>query len=64
MERDGCPPDGWCYNVIVRGFLRNNDASGAKQLLQEMFDRGFSADAHTRTLMGDLLSNDVMAILV
>ncbi|KAJ6674101.1 hypothetical protein OIU85_013042 [Salix viminalis] len=64
MERDGCPPDGWCYNVIVRGFLRNNDASQAKQLLQEMFDRGFSADAHTRNFMGDLLSNDGMAILI
>jgi pentatricopeptide repeat protein len=58
MERDGCPSDCCSYNVIVRGFLQNNGASRAEQLFQEMFDRGFSADALTRTLAADLLSKD------
>jgi pentatricopeptide repeat protein len=58
MERDGCPPDCCSYNVIVRGFLQSNSASRAEQLFQEMFDRGFSADALTRTLAADLLSKD------
>ncbi|KAJ6300725.1 hypothetical protein OIU76_021508 [Salix suchowensis] len=58
MERDGCPPDDCTYNVIVRGFLWNNGASRAEQLFQEMFDRGFYADAQTRTLVADLLCKD------
>jgi len=49
---------GCSYNVIVRGFLKNNGASRAEQLFQEMFDRGFSADALTRTLAADLSSKD------
>ena len=31
MEEDGCPPDVCSYNVIVWGFLQNNNASRAEQ---------------------------------
>jgi pentatricopeptide repeat protein len=58
MEEDGYSPDEWSYNVIIRGFLQHKDASRAVQLIGEMRDRGFFADAHTKALMVDLLSND------
>jgi pentatricopeptide repeat protein len=47
MEEDGCPPNEWSYNVIIRGFLRHRDESRAVQLIVEMRDRGFVADAGT-----------------
>ena len=47
MEEDGCPPNEWSYNVIIRGFLRHRDESRAVQLFGEMRDRGFVADAGT-----------------
>ena len=58
MEEDGYSPDEWSYKVIIRGFLQHKDASRAVQLIGEMRDRGFFADAHTKALMVDLLSND------
>jgi len=58
MEEDGYSPDEWSYNVIIRGFLQHKDASRAVQLIGEMRDKGFLADAHTKALVMDLLSND------
>ncbi|KAG6738644.1 hypothetical protein NC652_041249 [Populus alba x Populus x berolinensis] len=34
MEEDGCPPNEWSYNVIIRGFLRHRDESRAVQLIR------------------------------
>jgi pentatricopeptide repeat protein len=48
MEEDGCPPDEIFYHVIIRGFLQHKDESRAVQLIGEMRDRGFVADARTR----------------
>ncbi|KAI5555644.1 hypothetical protein BDE02_19G097100 [Populus trichocarpa] len=50
MEEDGYSPDEWSYNVIIRGFLQHKDASRAVQLIGEMRDKGFLADAHTKAL--------------
>jgi pentatricopeptide repeat protein len=47
MEDDGCPPDEFSYNVIIRGFLQHKDESRAVHLIGEMRDRGFIADAGT-----------------
>jgi pentatricopeptide repeat protein len=58
MEEKGCSPDGWIYNTIIRGFINNNEASRAMGLIQEMVERGFSADASTMELIVDLLSQD------
>jgi pentatricopeptide repeat protein len=49
MEGDGCPPDEFSYNVIIRGFLQHKDESRAAQLIGEMRDRGFVAEAGTTT---------------
>jgi pentatricopeptide repeat protein len=49
MEEDGCPPDEFSYNVIIRGFLQHKDESRAVHLIGEMRDRGFIADAGTTT---------------
>jgi pentatricopeptide repeat protein len=53
MEEDGCPPNEWSYNVIIRGFLRHRDESRAVQLIGEMRDRGCG----DHSLVEDLLSN-------
>ncbi|KAJ6329865.1 hypothetical protein OIU76_008650 [Salix suchowensis] len=45
MEEVGCPPDDISYHVIIRGFLHHKDESRAVQLIGEMRDRGFAADA-------------------
>ncbi|KAG6738019.1 hypothetical protein POTOM_059555 [Populus tomentosa] len=58
MEEDGCSPDEWSYNVIIRGFLQHKDASRVVQLIGEMRDKGFFADARTKALVMDLLSSD------
>ncbi|XP_057988959.1 putative pentatricopeptide repeat-containing protein At1g12700, mitochondrial [Hevea brasiliensis] len=47
MEKSGCVPNGCCYNVIIQGFLRHEDVAKATQLIDEMVDKGFSADATT-----------------
>ncbi|GAV92569.1 LOW QUALITY PROTEIN: PPR_1 domain-containing protein/PPR_2 domain-containing protein, partial [Cephalotus follicularis] len=36
MEDHGCLPDSYSYNTIIKGFLRNNYASKAMHLLDEM----------------------------
>ncbi|KAF2298367.1 hypothetical protein GH714_023304 [Hevea brasiliensis] len=47
MEKSGCVPNGCCYNVIIQGFLWHKDVAKATQLIDEMVDKGFSADATT-----------------
>jgi pentatricopeptide repeat protein len=58
MEEKGRSPDGWTYNIIIRGFINNKETSWAMGLIQEMVERGFSADASTMKLIIDLLSKD------
>ncbi|KAJ6871842.1 hypothetical protein NC651_031039 [Populus alba x Populus x berolinensis] len=62
MEEDGCTPDKCAYNVIIQGFLQHKDPSMARQLVEEMVNRGFSADAATRALLNDLPTNDIPAL--
>nr|XP_034921426.1 pentatricopeptide repeat-containing protein At1g12620-like isoform X1 [Populus alba] len=57
MEEDGCMPNYCSYNVIIRGFLLHKDTSKARKL-NEMVNRGFSADSDTKTLLGDLFPVD------
>lgn len=57
MEEDGCMPNFCSYNVIIRGFLLHKDTSKARKL-NEMVNRGFSADSATKTLLGDLFPID------
>ncbi|KAK9929511.1 hypothetical protein M0R45_026607 [Rubus argutus] len=58
MEGRGCSPDGWTYNIIIRGCINNNEISRAMGLIHQMVESGFSADAMTVELIIDLLSND------
>ncbi|KAG6775570.1 hypothetical protein POTOM_019047 [Populus tomentosa] len=62
MEEDGCMPNYCSYNVIIRGFLLHKDTSKARKL-NEMVNRGFSADSDTKTLLGDLFPVDGSAAL-
>ncbi|GAV63145.1 LOW QUALITY PROTEIN: PPR_1 domain-containing protein/PPR_2 domain-containing protein, partial [Cephalotus follicularis] len=41
MEDHGCLPDSYSYNTIIKGFLRNNYASKAMHLLDEMLSKDF-----------------------
>lgn len=47
MEEDGCFPNDFTFNTIIRGFIKNNEISGALVLAEQMKERGFSADAST-----------------
>ena len=58
MEERGCSPNVCTYNIIIRGFIENNEISRATALIQQMVERGFSADASTTELIIDLLSKD------
>jgi pentatricopeptide repeat protein len=63
MEEDGCMPGSCSYNVLLQGCLQHNDTSTVVQLIHEMADRGFYADAVTRTFLKDFLpGNDSPAI--
>ncbi|MFQ6641198.1 hypothetical protein Gotur_014992 [Gossypium turneri] len=55
MGDNDCLPNSCCYNVMIRGFLRNSYTSKATQLLMEMVGKGFSADIITATLFMDLI---------
>lgn len=57
-----CAPDKCAYNVIIQGFLQHKDPSMARRLVEEMVNRGFSADAATRALLNDLPTNDIPAL--
>ncbi|GAV63205.1 PPR_2 domain-containing protein [Cephalotus follicularis] len=58
MEDYGCVPNSCSYNTIIKGFFRNNDASIAMQLLEEMVNRGFSADVSTIEMILNLFTSD------
>jgi pentatricopeptide repeat protein len=58
MEDDGFLPDSCSYNVIIQGFLQNQDPSTAIQLIDEMVGRRFSADSSTFKMLLDLESHD------
>ncbi|VVA21007.1 PREDICTED: pentatricopeptide repeat-containing [Prunus dulcis] len=58
MEEKGCSPNGWTYNVIIRGFINNNETVRAMELIQQMVKGRFSADASTTELIIDLLCKD------
>uniref|UniRef100_A0A251UEP8 Putative pentatricopeptide repeat protein n=1 Tax=Helianthus annuus TaxID=4232 RepID=A0A251UEP8_HELAN len=47
MEVNGCLPDSFTYNVIVRELLKKNEPGEAEILLEEMINRGFMPDHAT-----------------
>ncbi|KAF2283099.1 hypothetical protein GH714_043422 [Hevea brasiliensis] len=51
IEEGGCLLDAYCYNVIIQGSLRHKDVPKALQLIDEMVDKGFFADATTTDLI-------------
>lgn len=55
MVDDGCPPNEYTYNIIIRGFLHGNDISKSLELVSVMTTNGFAADAHTTSVFVDLL---------
>ncbi|XP_021602790.2 putative pentatricopeptide repeat-containing protein At1g12700, mitochondrial [Manihot esculenta] len=61
MEKVGCLPNNCCYNIIIQGFLKHEDLPKASELINEMVDKGFSADAATTELIVHLsLNNDLI----
>jgi pentatricopeptide repeat protein len=58
MEDNGFLPDSCSYNVIIQGFLKNQDSSTAVQLIDEMVGKRFSADSSTFQMLLDLESYD------
>ncbi|KAF5941798.1 hypothetical protein HYC85_019440 [Camellia sinensis] len=41
MEEKGCSPDSISFNIIIQGFLRENEIDKAMQLFGEMRNRNF-----------------------
>ncbi|MFQ6669744.1 hypothetical protein Gotur_034867 [Gossypium turneri] len=64
MGDNDCLPNSCCYNVMIRGFLRNSYTSKATQLLTEMVGKGFSADIFTATLFMELIICSNKSILL
>jgi pentatricopeptide repeat protein len=58
MEVDGFLPNSCSYNVIIQGFLQNQDSTAAVQLIDEMVGKRFSADSSTFQMLLDLESHD------
>ncbi|KAF5958928.1 hypothetical protein HYC85_000137 [Camellia sinensis] len=56
IEQNGCLPNDVTYNIVIQGFLGQQKYHEASILLDEMFGRGFSADASTFSLIVDILS--------
>ena len=56
MEENGCPANDCTYNLMIRGFIKNNDISRALQLRHEMVTKGFYADASTAELFVNLVA--------
>uniref|UniRef100_A0A199UCJ0 Pentatricopeptide repeat-containing protein n=1 Tax=Manihot esculenta TaxID=3983 RepID=A0A199UCJ0_MANES len=54
----GCLPNNCCYNIIIQGFLKHEDLPKVSELINEMVDKGLSADATTTELVVRLLCND------
>ncbi|KAL0413972.1 UNVERIFIED_CONTAM: Pentatricopeptide repeat-containing protein, mitochondrial [Sesamum radiatum] len=55
MEKSGCAPDSVTYNVMIQGLLKRNELCNAMPLMEEMYKRGFLADAATVSLLLDQL---------
>ncbi|KAK8358767.1 hypothetical protein V6Z12_A04G045600 [Gossypium hirsutum] len=64
MRDNDCSLNRCCYNVMIRGFLRNSYTSKATQLLTEMVGKGISADIFTATLFMDLIVHSNKSILL
>ncbi|KAM0069101.1 putative tetratricopeptide-like helical domain superfamily [Helianthus debilis subsp. tardiflorus] len=47
MEVNGCLPNSFTYNLIVRELLKKNEPGEAEILLEEMINRGFMPDHAT-----------------
>ncbi|PQM34646.1 putative pentatricopeptide repeat-containing protein [Prunus yedoensis var. nudiflora] len=58
MDEKGCSTNDCTYNTIIRGLINNNEISKATVLIQQMVEKGFSADASTMELIVNLLSKD------
>ncbi|CAL5422463.1 unnamed protein product [Camellia sinensis] len=56
MEHNGCLPNDVTYNTIIRGFIGQHKCYEALILVEEMVQRGFSADASNSSLVIDILS--------
>ncbi|CAL5351065.1 unnamed protein product [Camellia sinensis] len=56
MEQSGCLPNDVTYNTIIRGFIGQHKCYEALILVEEMVQRGFSADAFNFPLIVDILS--------
>ncbi|KAL0318231.1 UNVERIFIED_CONTAM: hypothetical protein Scaly_2852700 [Sesamum calycinum] len=50
MEKSGCAPNSWTYNVCIQGVLRRKLLVEAKTFLDEMYRRGFSPDATSASM--------------
>ena len=58
MKDNGCPPNGFTYNTMIRGCILNNAITNALYFCDLMVSNRFEADARTFSLMVGLLSND------
>ncbi|XP_028114903.1 pentatricopeptide repeat-containing protein At3g22470, mitochondrial-like [Camellia sinensis] len=56
MEHNGCLPNDVTYNTIIRGFIGQHKCYEALILVEEMVQRGFSANASNSSLVIDILS--------
>lgn len=45
------------YNILIRANLENGDATTSSKLIEEMKRCGFSADASTKNMVIDMLSD-------
>ncbi|GMP85239.1 hypothetical protein CsSME_00038475 [Camellia sinensis var. sinensis] len=55
MEHNGCLPNDVTYNTIIRGFIGQHKCYEALILVEEMVQRGISADASNSSLVIDIL---------
>lgn len=58
MKEDGCNQNDCCFNTMIQGLLLNKDTVKAREIIDEMRENGFSADAATTAMAIDLLSSD------
>jgi pentatricopeptide repeat protein len=58
MEDDGFLPNSCSYNVMIQGFLQNQDSSTAIRLIDEMVGKRFSVNLSTFQMLLDLESQD------
>lgn len=51
MQESGCLPDGCLINIVIRGFLLQNEIRMAVEYLEILRKNGFSLDAYTESLL-------------